>query len=317
MAIDIVDVVRLAKTNRVRYKRLLECEEELDQRSAEEHAVLLKTRQALYDEALVPFRDVFQRLKRVDLIELAAIERPTVNGEVGIKLRRPRRSAVPAAAKVLVGGALLVGVPLVVGHVAKAGPYRAVQTFGSASTGRRIEKLHGAAKSSATDAWFGRGPVAAGGGGTAAGKRILSKIETTSANLSWEAIAQWQTQTLRDGQQAKAQDLERREAKTKTRQESAPALYERSRHMQHVLQDLRSELVRRLPSLTALVEACDDFTQCDSRQRAAVAAMADLDGLAVMVMNCPITDAEGRMTEESGRVVADAEARLRAMETEL
>lgn len=44
--------------------------------------------------------------------------------------------------------------------------------------------------------------------------------------------------------------------------------------------------------------------------------MVDLAGLAVMVMSCPITDAEGRMTEESGRVLADARTRLRAMDTE-
>lgn len=42
--------------------------------------------------------------------------------------------------------------------------------------------------------------------------------------------------------------------------------------------------------------------------------MMELDGLAVRVMKCPITDAEGRMTEEAGRAVADAETRLRAME---
>lgn len=100
------------------------------------------------------------------------------------------------------------------------------------------------------------------------------------------------------------------------RQDEAPALHERSRDMQRVLQDLRSELVRRLPSFTTLVEACDDFARYDSRQRAEVVAMVDLDGLAARVMNCPITDADGRLTEESGRAVADAEARLRAMETE-
>ncbi|MEV0186659.1 hypothetical protein AB0I54_46895 [Streptomyces sp. NPDC050625] len=74
--------------------------------------------------------------------------------------------------------------------------------------------------------------------------------------------------------------------------------------------------MRRLPSFTALVEACDDFTQYDSRQRAEVAAIVDLEGLAVVVMNCPIIDADGWMTEESGRGIADAEARLRAMEAE-
>lgn len=37
------------------------------------------------------------------------------------------------------------------------------------------------------------------------------------------------------------------------RQDEAPALHERSKDMQRVLQDLRSELVRRLPSFTTLV----------------------------------------------------------------
>nr|WSY48919.1 hypothetical protein OG999_01335 [Streptomyces sp. NBC_00886] len=145
---------------------------------------------------------------------------------------------------------------------------------------------------------------------------MLDKIETNSASLTREVIAKWQIQALEESQQKKARDLERRETKTKRRQDEAPALHERSRDMQRVLQDLRSELVSRLPSFTMLVEACDDFTQYDSRQRAGVAALVDLDGLAVMVMKCPIIDAGGRMTEESGRVVADAEARLRALETE-
>ncbi|MGX1886551.1 hypothetical protein [Streptomyces sp. NPDC055287] len=141
---------------------------------------------------------------------------------------------------------------------------------------------------------------------------MLSKIETTSASLAQKAIAQWQIQTLRDGQRG----LERLERKMSEAQDAAPAVHERNKDMQRVLQDLRSTLVRRLPSFTELVEACDDFAQYDSRQRAEVAAMVELNDLAVMVMNCPITDAEGRMTEESGRVVADAEARLRAIKIE-
>ncbi|MDU0258446.1 hypothetical protein RVN83_36585 [Streptomyces sp. PU10] len=124
----------------------------------------------------------------------------------------------------------------------------------------------------------------------------------------------FQVQTLEHGYQARARDLERRERTVRERQDAEAALHERGKDMQRVLQDLRSELVGRLPSFTALVEACDDFAQYDSRRREEVAAMMELDGLAVTVMKCPITDAEGRMTEESGRVVADTEARLRAME---
>lgn len=35
---EVVDAIRLAKTNRGRRKRLLECEDELDRRAAEENA---------------------------------------------------------------------------------------------------------------------------------------------------------------------------------------------------------------------------------------------------------------------------------------
>ncbi|MFD4231365.1 hypothetical protein [Streptomyces sp. NPDC058545] len=313
MAIDVVDAVRLVKTNRQRHKRLLECEDELDQRATEDNAALQEARQTLYDEALDPLRDVYQRLKHVNPVELAAVERPTVGERVGIEPRQPRKIAVRHAVRVLAGGALLVAVPLVVGHAAKAGPYRAVQTFGSASTGRAIKTLHGAAARNATEAWFGRGPIAAGGGGRAAGKGMLDKIETASANLTWEAITKWQSQALKDSQQKKARDLDLREMKTTMRQDEEPALHERSKEMQRVLQDLRFALVRRLPSFTTLVEVCDDFARYDSRQRAEVAAMVDLYGLAVKVMFC---DADGRLSEESGRVVADAAAGLRAMETE-
>lgn len=54
-----------------------------------------------------------------------------------------------------------------------------MQTFGSASTGRAIKTLHGAAARNATEAWFGREPIAAGGGRRAAGKWVLANILRT------------------------------------------------------------------------------------------------------------------------------------------
>ncbi|MFG2918269.1 hypothetical protein ACGF0D_35955 [Kitasatospora sp. NPDC048298] len=314
MAIDVVDSVRLVNTNRQRHKRLLEREEELDRRAARDNAAVQEARRRLHDEALVPFRDVFHRLKQIDPVEPATIERLAVGGEAGVEPPRLRRITVPPVVVLLAGGALQVVVPLVVGHAVKAGSYGAVRAFGSASTGTAIRTLYGAAERNAVEAWFGR--VVAGGGGKAAGQRVLTEIGKTSADLTREVVARLQSQAFEDARRRKARDLDRREAKARTRQDEAPALYERGKDMQFVLQNLRAELVRRLPSFTALVEECDDFARYDSRRRAEVAAMLDLDGLAVRVMNCPITDADGRLTEESGRVVADAEARLRALEAE-
>lgn len=308
------DTVKRARTNRQRNNRLRECQEELDLRAAPERAALHKERQTLYDEALIPLRDVLQRLKNVDL-KLASIDRPTD----GVPARpRPFKSAVPAVVGTL-AGTLLVGAvgQLVVGQAAETGAIRLVKAFGAASTGRKIATLSGAAARNATEAWFGRGPIASGGGGRAAGKAILSKIHKTSGDAFGRAVVTVQFQVLEAGRRERAQDLARREAEMSKRQDAALALNERSMATRRVLQDLRVALVRELTSLIGLVEACDDFAQYDSPRRAEVAAAVDLYSLAAMVMNCPITDMEGQIAEESVQVVVDAEARLRAMKTEL
>ncbi|MFF9676293.1 hypothetical protein ACF1GS_32155 [Streptomyces eurythermus] len=92
MAVAMVDAVRLAKANRRRYEHLVECQEALGQRAAAENAAEQRARQALYDEALVPFRDVLQRLERVDPVELAEVELPAGGGEVGVEFRRCARA---------------------------------------------------------------------------------------------------------------------------------------------------------------------------------------------------------------------------------
>ncbi|WDM16546.1 hypothetical protein J3S85_36705 [Streptomyces lavenduligriseus] len=309
MAVAMVDAVRLAKANRRRYEHLVECQEELGQRAAAENAAQQRARQALYDEALVPFRDVLQRLERVDPVELAEVELPAGGGGVGVEFRRLREGAVTAAVGALAGGALA-------GSGAGAGTFLAVGAFATASTGTAISGLSGAAATSATLAWLGGGSLAAGGGGMAAGTTVLSAIVAAPVVLSLAAVVEWQSRRARRGQREMAQDLERAEAEMREAEEAASALYERSKETRRVLRDLRFVLVKRLPSFTALVEECDDHARYDSRRRAEVAAMVDLAGLAVMVMSCPITDAEGRMTEESGRVLADARTRLRAMDTE-
>ncbi|WP_439681761.1 hypothetical protein [Embleya sp. MST-111070] len=297
--------MRLAKANRRRYDHLVERREELARRAATENTAQRNARQTLYDEALVPFRDIFRRLKRVELADLAAIEMPTAGDEVHVEFRRLREGAVTAAVGALAGGALA-------GSGAGVGTFLAVGAFATASTGTAISGLSGAAATSATLAWLGGGSVAAGGGGVAAGTTVLSLIVAAPAVLSLAAIGEWQGRRVRRGQQEMARELKRAEAEMNEAEDAASAGCERSEDMRRVLRDLRSLMVGRLPSFAALVKKCDDFTRYDSRQRAEVAAMVDLAGLAVMVMSCPITDTAGRTTELSGRVVAEAEARLRA-----
>ncbi|MER6364481.1 hypothetical protein [Kitasatospora sp. NPDC001527] len=308
MAIAIVEAARLAKTNRRRYARLRDCKEELDQRAAAENTGQQEARQRLYDDALVPFCDSLRRLKRVELAELAAIPARTAGGEVNVELRLLREGAVKALAGALAGGAAT-------GYSVGMGTFLTVGAFATASTGTAISGLSGAAATSATLAWLGGGSLAAGGGGVAAGTTALTLVVAAPVVLSLAAVGEWQSRRLRRGQQEAAQELDQAEADMAEAEEAASEVHERSMDMRRVLRDLRFALLRRLPSFTALVEGCDDYALYDAHQRAEVAAMVDLAALAAMVMSCPITDADGRLTEQSRRVVADTEARLRAMDT--
>ncbi|MBT2403993.1 MULTISPECIES: hypothetical protein [unclassified Streptomyces] len=61
----------------------------------------------MYDEALVPFRDGFERLKRVDLAELAALDEARLleNGLGGVRAEvRPDGAAALGAVGALAGG---------------------------------------------------------------------------------------------------------------------------------------------------------------------------------------------------------------------
>ncbi|MGW6769347.1 hypothetical protein ACWGBX_02885 [Streptomyces sp. NPDC055037] len=314
MTIDVVDAVGLVRKNRKTRKRLQKAAQELDRQATEDSIALNKARQMLYDVAVLPSRDVYGRMKNVDHFELATIERPTASDEGGVEPRRTGGIAVLPAARMVGGVVLVVALPLVVGPAVKSGSYRAVQSLGSASTGRAIKTLRGAAARNAAEAWFGRGAVAVGGGGRAAGRKMLDQIEATSGKVTYELAATWRIQALEASKQEEAQVLERRESAVKQRQDEALALHECFEGMQRVIQDLRSELMTRLPSLIALVDKCDDFARYDSRQRAEVATMVDLDGLVVKAMKCPLVDPAGRPTEESKLVVAQVEARLQAMQ---
>ncbi|MFD4123592.1 hypothetical protein ACFXKK_01005 [Streptomyces globisporus] len=119
---------------------------------------------------------------------------------------------------------------------------------------------------------------------------MLEQIEATSSKVMYELAAAWRIQALEAGQQEEVRGLERREADMKQRQDEALALHEHFEDMQRVIRDLRSELLTRLPSLVALVDKSEHFAQYGSRQRAEVTTMVDLDGLAVKVMRCPMTD---------------------------
>ncbi|WP_337059756.1 hypothetical protein [Kineococcus sp. G2] len=279
MAIALVEAARLARANRAQAEELEDRHAALLTRAERERTAQEQRRREVYDEVLVPFRDVFAQLKNVDLAELAGIDLPTTGSAPQVQVVRVRLSALRTV------GALAGG--LTAGAGAGATAFATVGAFAAASTGTAISTLSGAAATSATLAWLGGGSLAAGGGGVAAGTVVLGGLVAAPVLLTTVGVVSWQGRRQRRKQQQTAQELSRADA------------------------DLtRAETGAHLPQLQALVEADDDYATYSPAQRAQVATVVSLVTTTISIMSTPLTDEDGVVTDLSGQVVDDARRRL-------
>jgi hypothetical protein len=128
-----VEAVRLQRANRSQREELEDRHAALLKRAERERLAQEQCRQEVYDHVLMPFRDVFARLKNVDLAELASIDLPATGHTPQVEVTQVRLSALQTV------GALAAG--LGAGAGASAGAAAAVTAFAAASTGTAISSL--------------------------------------------------------------------------------------------------------------------------------------------------------------------------------
>ncbi|MCX5391528.1 hypothetical protein [Streptomyces sp. NBC_00094] len=301
MAVAMYRAVLLRRKNAQRNEKLGVRRKKLDRHIVQESAAQEQQRQATYDQALVPFRDAFARLKRVDLADLTPVD-PAGHSTAEVELQEIQRLAVSAVGSLIGAGAAGAGIG--------TATYLAVGAFATASTGTAISGLSGAAASSATLAWLGGGSLAAGGGGMAAGTMVLAAAVAVPALVVGGVLLEWQGRSAREDQEKVAEELDAAESELTESRRTLSEVFQRSREIRLVLKDLCAAMEERLPAFTALVADHDDHGVYDARQRAQVKEIFDLACTTVTVMAAPPAGEDGRVGELSGRVVADARAHL-------
>uniref|UniRef100_UPI002AD3AA3C hypothetical protein n=1 Tax=Frankia sp. Cr1 TaxID=3073931 RepID=UPI002AD3AA3C len=284
--------------------------ERLVRRMEAETTLLEKVRREMYEGALIPFREVFSRLKNVDMAELAAIDTLPSAGRVDVELRQVQVNAAQVVGA-MAGG---VVVSAAAGAGAGAAAFATVGAVATASTGAAISGLSGAAATSATLAWLGGGSLAAGGGGVAAGTTVLGAIVLAPVVLVFggvlTGILAWQGRRARNDQQETAGRLDVAEAELGCAEAAADAVCNRSEQVRDVLNGLYAAILDELPRLVTLLDAKDDYATYTPRQRQRVALIVALATTTVTVMSARIADDDGVVTDLSHRVVADAWQRL-------
>ncbi|MEU8779492.1 hypothetical protein [Streptomyces sp. NPDC048606] len=304
MPVAMVEAVLLARKNERRFEELKRRRKKLERHIRQESEAQEERRRAVYDQALVPFLAVFERLKHVDLVELAPVDRAGT-GMADVELCELRNVAVTAVASLAGGAAAGAGV----GAVA----YTAVGAFAVASTGTAISGLSGAAATSATLAWLGGGSLAAGGGGVAAGTLVMTALVAGPALLAAGALLEWRGRTVKDEQKKFARRLAQAGRELKKARTELSAVFQQSREIRLVLGELSRALRARQAPFAELVDRSEDYASYGPGARALVKEMFDLAVATVAVMGAPPAGEDGRVNELSGRAVADARTRLAAL----
>ncbi|WP_328940710.1 hypothetical protein OG259_02835 [Streptomyces sp. NBC_00250] len=305
MPVAMVGAVRIAHRNKQRFEKLTQRRKKLERHIRQESEAQDARRRTAYDEALVPFQQVFARLKQVDLAELAPVD-PADAGVSDVALRELQHVALTAVASLAGGAAAGAGVGAVT--------YVAVGAFATASTGAAISGLSGAAATSATLAWLGGGSLAAGGGGVAAGTLVMTALVAGPALLAAGVLLEWRGRAAKDEQRAFARRLAEADRELRKARTELSAVFRRSREIRLVLNDLGRAMQVRQAAFAELVERCDDYASYGPGARALTKEMFDLAVATVAVMGAPPAGEDGRVSELSGRVVADARVRLAALE---
>jgi hypothetical protein len=271
-------------------------------RSERESWAQAERRREVYDDALAPFRDLFVRLKNVDLVELSVISLPVAGEAPAIELVEVRLSALGAV------GAMAGGLTSGVG--AGAAAYTAVGAFAAASTGTPIAALSGVAATNATLAFLGGGTLAAGGGGVAAGTMVLGGLVAAPVLVVGAAFVSWKGRRERRNQREIAAELAVAEAELALTEQRSAAVLTRSRQVRAMLTDLQSQIVDRLSAFRELVDAEADYAAYPPAARAQVATLVGLVTTTVALMATPLIDDDGQVADLSEQMLADAQQRI-------
>lgn len=182
------------------------------------------------------------------------------------------------------------------------------KNYGTASTGKPIKELKGAAANNAMYAKLGGGSIALGGGGIAAGKAAMAAITIKGTVVATGGVAivaagiiasrYWSKKLTDAKEHEKAVSIE--VEKLKNNIALWKSIQQRADELKEVTLEVESKAIRALDLLESLVPDFDfgsnfhlkSFQQCGLFIKALVE-----------LVNVPLTDAQGNMTLESEQII--------------
>ena len=202
-----------------------------------------------------------------------------------------------------------VGGGAVAGAAIAFGAYGAVGALGAASTGAAISTLSGAVATNATLAFLGGGTIAVGGLGVAGGMAVLGGMVAAPALLVIGLVSDSKASAKLDEAKANLAEAKTIAEGLKNMEIMAYALSRRAQMFNRLLMKLDSYLAPLVYEMENIIASKgEDFSKFDENEKEMIAKAVSMVKSVKTVLDTPIIDDNGGVTEESLLVAKNANA---------
>ena len=258
-----------------------------------------KRKVAVLDGSIKTFINEFEKLNHVELTESSGLNelQKMVLDKKSFTELKDLQSMASSLAGGLASGAMA-------GALTAFGAYGAAGALATASTGTAIASLSGAAATNATLAFFGGGSLAAGGLGMAGGTAVLGGLVAGPALAVLGFVAGAKASKNLDAANANYAKAKEFEEEMKTAAALCYGIRRRSAMFNRFLIRLQTVFDPLVYDMTKIInEKATDFREFSEDEKKCVASAMSLAGAIKAVLDTPILDEDGNLTEESGEII--------------
>ena len=264
----------------------------------------------IYELRLMPFVEAFSKIKNIDFQD------QQLSQEFSLAVSKNDMLSVQKSAldmqKIVGGGVASLGA----GGLAGLAAYGGVGLLGTtATTGAAIGGLSGVAATNATLAWLGGGAISAGGFGMAGGAAVLGGIVAAPVLLIGGMMLASKAEEAKHNaygnrEKARAAAEQMKTAKTVTR-----GIQERFIEIHGVLQRLNNAFQPLLSGLQVVVAHSTDYSSYSIADRKGVMMAAAIAKTLKNVMEAPLLDQNGALTNSSRQALLEGRGKLLELES--
>ncbi len=268
-----------------------------------------KRKVAVLDGSIKTFISEFEKLNHVELSEssgLNELQKMVLDKKTFSDLKELQGVATSLAGG-LASGAMA-------GALTAFGAYGAAGALATASTGTAIASLSGAAATNATLAFFGGGSLAAGGLGMAGGTAVLGGLVAGPALAVLGFVVGAKASKNLDAANANWAKAKEFEEEMKTAADLCNGIRRRSAMFNRFLIRLQTIFDPLVYEMTKIIEQRGtDFRTFSDDEKKCIASAMSLAGAIKAVLDTPILDEAGNLTQESGVIVENTQEKIEAI----